>query len=94
MKAHVIPSAYHRLNSAALLLREAAPRVHRDILPKILIRKRETAFDSDFLLTSAVHPEPPRLQGEEQVSRFLSMGTALEPSASDVVQSTVQHKLH
>lgn len=82
---------YHKLNSAALLLREGAPRVHRDILPKILISKIETAFDSDFLLTSDVHPEPPRLQEEEQMSRFLSMGTALEPPASDAVQSTVQH---
>lgn len=43
MKAHVIPRVYHRLNSAALLLREAAPRAHRDILLKILISKREAA---------------------------------------------------
>lgn len=43
MKAHVIPRVYRRLNSAALLLREAAPRVHRDILPKILISRREAA---------------------------------------------------
>lgn len=42
MKAHVIPRVYHRLNSAALL-REAASRIHKDILSKILISKREAA---------------------------------------------------
>lgn len=48
MKDHVIPRVHYRLNSAALLLREAASRVQRDILPKILISKREAA---DFNLT-------------------------------------------
>lgn len=43
MKAHVIPRVHHRLNSAALLFTEPASRVHRDILPKILISKREAA---------------------------------------------------
>lgn len=77
MKAHVIPRVHHRLNSAALLFTEAASRVHRDILPKIPISKREAA---DFLFQLSIQNH---MAATGRTNAKVSInGTALEPSVT------------
>lgn len=88
MKAHVIPRVHHRLNSAALLFTEAASRVHRDILPKIPISKREAA---DFLFQLSIQNH---MTATGRTNAKVSINGNSTRAISDVVQSTVQHKLH